>query len=82
MDWYSRQYKQKNDPIPENRLLAEALWEKHDLEPYPSLHEEVIYDVVHPVSSALRTAASIALAKCPDIDSGYTLSKILGKCFQ
>jgi hypothetical protein len=61
--------------------LAEALWEKHDLEPYPSLHEEVIYDVVHPVSSALRTAASIALAKCPDIDSGYTLSKILGKCF-
>ena len=43
------------------------------------MHEEVIYDVVHPVSSALRTAASIALAKCPDIDSGYTLSKILGK---
>ena len=49
------------------------------MEPYPSMHEEVIYDVVHPVSSALRTAASIALAKCPDIDSGYTLSKILGK---
>ena len=45
------------------------------------MHEEIIYDVVHPVSSALRTAASISLAKCPDIDSGYTLSKILGKCF-
>ena len=69
----------KNDPIPENRLLADMLWDKHDLEPYPSMHEEVILDVVYEGSSSLRTAASLALAKCPDIDAGYTLSKILGK---
>ena len=69
----------KCDPIPENRILADMLWEKHDLEPYPSMHEDVILDVVQPASSSLRTAASVALAKCPDIDAGYTLSKILGK---
>ena len=72
----------KCDPIPENRILADMLWEKHDLEPYPSMHEDVILDVVHPASSSLRTAASVALAKCPDIDAGYTLSKILGKFSQ
>ena len=58
--------------------MAWLLWDKHDLEPYPSLHEDIILDVVYPVSSSLRTAAAVALAKCPDIDSGYTLSKILG----
>ena len=67
----------RHDPIPENRILAEDLWDKHDLEPYPLLHEDVIADVVYPVSSPLRTAASVSLSKCPDLDPEFTLRKIL-----
>ena len=51
----------KCDPVPENQMLCENLWDKHDLEPYHGLYEDVILDVVYPVSSPLRTAAAVAL---------------------
>ena len=38
----------KCDPIPELQILAEKLWDKHDLAPYPGLQEDVILDVVYP----------------------------------
>lgn len=67
----------KYDPVPENQMLAQQLWNKHCLEPYPGLHEDVIHDVVYPVSSSLRTAGAVSLSKCPDLDADFILLKIL-----
>ena len=44
----------KYDPNPENQVLADNLWDKLGLEPVFGLYEDIIQDVVYPVSSALR----------------------------
>ena len=77
MAFVERLWVAKCDPTPEHQLLADNLWDKHDLEPYEGLQEDVINDVVYPGSTSIRTAASLALSKCPDLNPGASLSRIL-----
>ena len=69
----------KYDPIPENQILADALWDKLEMT-FPSgigIDQDIVHDVVYPVSASLRTAGAMALSKCPDLDVAWTLEKIL-----
>ncbi len=76
-DLVQRIWVAKHDPMPENRVLADKLWDEAGLDPYDSLHEDVVHDVVYPGSGAVRVAASQALAKCPQLEIQTTMEKLL-----
>ena len=79
MVFVQRLWVSRYDPIPEHQLLSDNLWDKHNLQPYNGLQEDVINDVVYPGSNSIRTAASLALSKCPELDAGSSLGMISHK---
>jgi hypothetical protein len=58
MQFVQRIWVAKHDPITENRILADNLWEKTDLETYMGLDEDLVQDVVFPVSASVRSSAA------------------------
>ena len=70
----------KFDIVPENRLLADQLWDAANFECYSSLSQDLLEDVVHPVGCVRWAGAEALAASLQDKGSdltGQILSQLL-----